>query len=600
MKKTILATMIGMAVLTGCDRSDNMNSVYTPPSEAETFNSPYVITFEGLETGTLVGTEVEFSLEGSSTELPNLDITNADAVGSAARNTTDTNEYTTTQGGFIITRTDNSSPDPISLELVVKVPGYFTTGQTITIPAESEVLDSGAGFTALTLTPLAPETEEIAITAGEEKGEATDDGEVVEEIVISTPIPESGDSNATAVAGGTVEMTIPAATTLTDKDGQPVTGTITANVVYFSNEPEGTGDLTDSALLAFPGGLSPAEIIAEDSDEVDDSLSGGTFVSAGFTAIEITNDAGQVVSNFDPAIPLTFEVSSKTINPDNGLPIKEGDEIPVWSYDETIGKWKAEGKATVGALNTATDTHTVTKLIDHLSYYNLDYWLAENCDFSVTIQESGVNQYQPAVRFTRAGGGWTKERTISGFGNHTFYNVPEEGRGTLAIRAYNSSDSSSLISSVTGGKDVTVNSDGTVTAKFCDLSGATITLTQGDVPSADYSVSLESQCSDSDEALAQPGYVQLYKYNGTRISYTTGFAVDAGVPVTTTVDPGRYQVRGYLFGNVQGDTYSQKDITLADGQELTEVLGFNAGQCGTPGGGTGGTGGNGGGGGTGS
>ncbi|MGR5341965.1 hypothetical protein ACPV50_18785 [Vibrio astriarenae] len=597
MKKTILATMIGMAVLTGCDRSDNVNSVVTTPSEAEIFNSPYLVSFEGLDNGSLIDTEISFSLEGSDTELPLLEITNAELVDATARNTTEKNEYTTTTGNFIITRTNASSPDPISLDLVVQVPGYFTTGQTITMPAESEVLEAGAGFTALTLTPLAPESEDIAITAGEEKGEANEKGEVAEEIVISTPIPEAGDTNETAVAGGTVEMTIPASTTLTDSEGNAVTGTITANVVYFSNEPEGTGDLTDSALLAFPGGLSPTEIIAEDSDEADPDLAGGTFVSAGFTAIEISNDSGQVVSNFEPPIPLTFEVSSKTINPETGNPIKEDEEIPVWSYDENIGKWKAEGTAKVGALNTETDTHTVTKLISHLSYYNLDYWLSENCRINVNIAESSSANYQPAVRFTRAGGGWSSQRTISGFGSHTFNNIPAEGAGELAIRAYNSSVTDSLITSVTvGGETIPVNDNGTVTYNFCELDGADITLTQGDIPSADYSVSLQSECSDTGATTAQPGYVSLYRVNGSRLSYVTGSPVNAGIPVTATLEPANYRVYGWLNGNVTGETSTFKNFTLTDGQDLQEVLTFNAGQCQT----TGGTGGNGGGGGTGS
>lgn len=387
-EKTMVATLVGLAMLTGCERSDNSNSVNIPPSQAEAFNSPYTIFFEGMGEGSIVGKDVTFSLSPASV-VETLAITGAEKIdGVSAQNTVATSpaNFKTSNGSFIVSRTSESSIDEIALELVVKVDGYFTTGQAIIIPAEADITDEGAGFNVLSLTPLVPETEEVAVTATEVKAATSDTGVVQQPLVIETPLPAEGSANEQAIAGGTAKLDVPANTTLTDRNGDPVTGNITANVVYFSNEPSGVSDLsTDSALLSFPGGLSPTEILDE-SGEVDPDLSGGTFVSAGFTAIEIRNDKGQVVSNFEPPIDLTFQVSAKTINPETGEVVAKGETIPVWSYDEEAGQWKDEGTAVVGDYNAETDTFTVTKQISHLSYYNLDYWLGRNCRASFTIE----------------------------------------------------------------------------------------------------------------------------------------------------------------------------------------------------------------------
>ncbi|WP_112478410.1 hypothetical protein [Vibrio variabilis] len=117
----------------------------------------------------------------------------------------------------------------------------------------------------ISLTPIAVQSEEIAVTAAEAKSSSDSSGMVLQPIVVTTPPPAETDTKAAAVAGGSAEIDVPVGTTLTDRFGEPVTGNITANVVFFSNEPEGAGIVTEgeesapveSALLAFPGGYHP-------------------------------------------------------------------------------------------------------------------------------------------------------------------------------------------------------------------------------------------------------------------------------------------------------------------------------------------------------
>lgn len=606
MKKTILATMIGMAVLTGCERSDNQNEVAipVPPPAAEEFNSPLSIFFEGMGEGSLTDTEVRFNLSGSAIELDALDVSGAEIDSTEGRNDTEVkqNKYVSSTGGFILSRTDASSLDEIQLDLVVFVDGYFTTGQTIIIPAAADVPEDGAGFVVVTVTPnVVDDSGEstTAVTGSTETVKVNDDGTVAEEIVISTPVPQEGDKNEEAVAGGTVDLAIPAGTTLKDREGNVVTGPIEANVVYFSNEPVGTADLdTDSALLSFPGGLAPSQILDEDGNP-DDELSEITFISAGFTAIEMRTEDGTLVRDFEPPIDLTFQVSAETLNPDTGNKVQSGETIPVWSYDELEGLWKAEGDAEVGAFNEDSNTFTVTKQISHLSYYNLDY-RAARCDVEFTVRDSVTENYRPRVLFVRDGGGWTGQAVVS-FGTHTYRNVPENGEGTVAITKYRTTRAASLIKSAVDkdGNAINVNTDGTLTANFCSLDGATFTVESEVVDNADYSLSLQSVCEGNGETTPQPGYVRYYKAVGDQNFSLGAFSIGKGSTSTLSLEPGTYEFHGELRGNnLKGETETFNRVELTSGQNIVDTLDFMvpASECIV----TGGTGGNGGGGGTGS
>ncbi|MGL6315427.1 hypothetical protein [Vibrio sp. WXL103] len=599
MNKTLLATMIGLAVLTGCERSDNKNTVYNPPTEAEAFSSPYSISFEGTGEGALEG-PVNFTLQGAKSDLDTLEVTNATRTDTAAsaRNDVEQEErsYQTDTGGFILSRKEGANAEEIELQLVVFRDGYWTSGNTIVIPAEVDITDEGAGFQIITLTSQKPETDQVAVTATEGSGETDEEGAVIEEIKVQTPVPEEGDSNAEAVAGGSVELTIPPATVMRGRNQEVITGPLTANMVYFSNEPNGNGELFESSLQAFPGGLSPAEIIASgDTEEPDPDLSGGTFISAGFAAIEIKNDQNEVVSEFSDPVPLTFRVSGDTKDPD-GKNIETGDVIPLWSYDELTGKWKDEDQEVeVGDYDETTNTFEVTALISHLSYYNLDYW-NQNCTINFSTTGVDLNNFQVEAKLTRDGGGWSPGLLPLWGSSHKLIGVPAGSDGRLEIMRFRSGNAESIIEKAVDkdGDPITV-SGGAITGSFCNLDGATLTLKPE--PSTDVSLlmSLQSQCSDTDEYVDQPGVVDIDKILFGIPYRMISFNVQKGIPAINLLEPGTYRISGTLQGDIKGDSTATDTITLAAGQSSYEyILPFDAGICGTPGGGTGGTGGSGG------
>ncbi|WP_028116070.1 hypothetical protein [Ferrimonas senticii] len=544
-----------------------------PPPPAQVFENPVSITFESIDSGVLQGTAVSFNLSGE--QAASLFVQGATLNGDS---------YVTDDGSIVLTRTASSSADQFNVELFASVDGFFTTGQSITVPSSSE--QANEEFSVV-FTPLAPASDDLAIAAVEAPVAVGDDGLTAAAVVIETPVPDAADSNADAVAGGAAQLEIGAGVGLMDAEGEPVTGNITANVVYFSNEPNGNGS-NESALDAFPGGLAP-DVILDESGEPDPDLAEVVFTSAGFTAIQLQSDSGQVVSEFSEPVDLSFAVSADSVNPDTGELLQTGDEIPLWSFDETSGQWSAEGRATVGSLDADSNTFSVVTQIDHLSYYNLDFY-GRRCNIRLNFAETNGSDYAPRVTFTRAGGGWSKSKYISGMGQHTFYRVPQDGIGNIKVLSRSDFSQQLIVSANRAdGSAITVNGDGSLSGNFCQLNDATITIDAPDTSAL--SVALQSRCSDTDEVISQPGVVQVFAQPQNRLMGTITPAADAAA--TLAVTNGSYQVKGLIYSEQLGEQTVSQTVSVTDDQALT--LEFPVDNCaaGTPTGGTGGTGGTG-------
>ena len=162
-------------------------------------------------------------------------------------------------------------------------------------------------------------------------------------------------------------------TTFKGKDGNVLTGEVKTRVTYFSPQEE-------QALNSFPWGFS-----------VNTGTERGSFVTAGFTAIDMTV-GGTKVKNFGSGIDLAIDVPSDLINPVTGSTIVPGDIIPLWSYDEDTGDWKKEGDVTVPnalAKNAkGKSVYKVSTTISHLSYWNLD-WFHDACYEGISINVTG-------------------------------------------------------------------------------------------------------------------------------------------------------------------------------------------------------------------
>jgi hypothetical protein len=169
-----------------------------------------------------------------------------------------------------------------------------------------------------------------------------------------------------SVAGGKVTLTGSGGASVefapgsfTKTDGTPYTGTVHVAARYL--------DPTKNSFYRFFSGDQEAQ-------RTDNSR---TFlVSCGVLRVELTGASGEVVK-LDPTKPATLTCPKPTNDP------KAPTEIQLWSFDESLGLWKEEGKAT---LNGNFYTGTVT----HFTDYNFDYCSVDNGTLEFRIICNGV------------------------------------------------------------------------------------------------------------------------------------------------------------------------------------------------------------------
>ncbi|MGB1311200.1 MAG: hypothetical protein ACPG47_08310 [Leucothrix sp.] len=182
-------------------------------------------------------------------------------------------------------------------------------------------------------------------------------------------------------------VTVPIDPGATTANGTPLGNNLSLVVAqYDPDQPQ--------SLDAFPGGLTatignPAALVNSgnaSTDGVTPSNGDVIFQSAGFTAIEVKDDQGNVAKNFNKPVEVSTKVDSAFVNPMTGAAIVAGDTIPIWSYEASTGQWNYEKTGTVVA--DANGGLKVDYTVSHLSYYNLDYYGGGRCNSTVTFQDT--------------------------------------------------------------------------------------------------------------------------------------------------------------------------------------------------------------------
>ncbi|MGF1749186.1 beta strand repeat-containing protein [Vibrio cionasavignyae] len=373
--------------------------------------------------------------------------------------------------------------------------------------------------------------------------------------------------------GATAALTIPAGTSFLDKSGNafvPI-GDVTVSLMLLSADPNGIADESNNPLYLFPGGLSPKGVLGDLPDDVTspDSL---TFISAGFAAIEISDESGQRVSSFDGGqVTLTFDVPKTTTNPNTGLPLSLQDGvIPIWSYTSSTGKWQYEGNAAI--LQENAETFTVSKAITHLSYYNLDWYGQEKCKLEVdVVDKDGVaNNQKLRLSFAKSGGGWAYKP--SGWGDNPekldIYNVPAfAGHFDLL-----DSQGNSLLASIeVDGQVIEVQSgdEGLDLEDFCfgvsnnDTKSFKATLNIVNPPRFDIDTELSLVCPIDTSRSQAIDSGRYYLYSG--YSYeSSGEVTGNTISLTNLIENGLYRL--YYYG---GETWGQVEFTAVE--SMTEI-----------------------------
>ena len=210
-----------------------------------------------------------------------------------------------------------SAQNPVMVTIQASASGYQTTSYPINIQS--------TGSSAYTIKMVKLSAPPAGTNTGTTTGQASSSGTTSSQINIQT--------NTGANTGGSATLTVPTGTTITDANGKPVSGSLIANVTYYSS----SYDLSNGSL---PTGLS---VTAVDSNN---NTGPGFIQPAAFASFTVTNQSGQLAKNFSPSITLSFTVPSSTINPTTGNPIQDGETVPIYSFDETNQVWKFETNST--------------------------------------------------------------------------------------------------------------------------------------------------------------------------------------------------------------------------------------------------------------
>ena len=309
---------------------------------------------------------------------------------------------------FGITSSFTPGPDnPVRVTLVASSGGYQTTSYPLVI--------SSTGSRSVTIHMVKnaappPGTS----TAGPTQIQTGSTGQTTSTTDVQT--------NPESTTGGSAGITIATGTAIKDESGNPLSGSLTVDVTYFSN--------SDAANGALPTGLSVGVV------NQDQSGSQGYIQAGAFATFTVADANGHLAKTFSAPVTLSFTISGSTINPNTGAEIKNGDTVPVYSFDENSQTWKFEVNGTASGPD-ARGNYTVTFQATHLSSW-LAGWIAiggQVCTGNITLNING--SFSALMLKLKAAGVTLLTHNISGDQNHFVFNDLTVPKGVpVTLEAY--------------------------------------------------------------------------------------------------------------------------------------------------------------------
>jgi hypothetical protein len=535
-KLTKLALALGVTVsLAGCF-SDNDNNVdIKPPPEDKTI----AVLPDGLVVDKKAGSFSIVVTDSAGQPLSDdvsatikFTSSNADSILNTAGGALTEEDKAATGGSFAFT-VDAIPADGLSFDFVITADGFLSNSGTVELSSDDVDVADQVRLTARSLeqaenaAPIIATTSTLAEVAGEGVTTSyTAAGGLALEGADSITLTKDLDAakNTNKAAGG-VSVTLNNGTKFRDKDNKELESVPTLTVAYFANEAtrstaEADKDATqESSLDAFPGGLGLT--VAENETTNRE----GSFSTGGFVAIELVDENGTKVDNFAGGdIKVAMKIDKKTSNTcpmtfdgdasdaaavkaaaeadgtgmfKNGVctqavaprQIAVNDIFPVWSYDEDAGKWSFESYGVVKAdANAEATTHNVAVSVNHLSYWNLDFFTyiigADKCTnrrLSFDIKDSNGDNSQvyadvlvEANSYRLLIGAYNRTDLAKG----TFRNPP-----SFPVKLKMMKDGENILDGATLKDGTTIDLDdngaasGVQFTDLCDLDGGTLQLT---------------------------------------------------------------------------------------------------------------------------
>ena len=424
-----------------------------------------------------------------------------------------------------------------------------------------------------------------------------------------------------------------------DSEGElkPLTGAPELTVAYFNNEAStateanNNGDAASQAresstLDVFPGGLDlEVPVPASNATDAAEAPQAGAFTTAGFVAIELTDAEGNKVKNFGEtdgkknSIEVKMTVDANTANacPMNygttdldqetvaafatdstkatdsayfrkgacvtveggtvaSRTVKEGDIIPVWSYDADEAQWSFESYGVAQKVEGNDSIFNVAVQVTHLSYWNLDFfnWREPNrgqCGTNGRVEfdivYSGENEVQNSTPFSllveSQTNGYRKlkrARDSFFFDKSTILNPP-----SFPVFLQFLENGANIIDGVKGDENNPV--DGTATRlkldDVCELDGKTVVLVN-DEPVETFAQPFKTELVCNVEGADQQGRAA---------SATTVYLFQDGSRVGSirTGNDGKA-----VYNNLVAGDYTARAANTTANNALTEAVSFTA------------------------
>ena len=303
--------------------------------DTDVFVSPMIIEFENANSK-------------STTPLPDFTITIEGKDASKILSSIGTKTYSVYDGWISLNLAQGTSPsasNPIQFTLKVKASTNFEAlNKEISIENTDE-LKLKIRLIEKNALPEGVKEKINVIT--------TTNGKLTTPLIVTTD--KSTDSKQS------VELKIETGTEFKDKDGITIKEPLTSTIRFF--------DVSDESISIFPGGLTPQKVKDKDGKDIE---GGVTFFTAGLVQVNMKSADGNEVKNFSKPVSAEIRLNPDQDNFKTGVPVKEKDSIPLWSYDETTMVWSENPKQAYVVKN---DDGTLSAKFDmnHLSCWNLDW-----------------------------------------------------------------------------------------------------------------------------------------------------------------------------------------------------------------------------------
>ncbi|ADB42371.1 hypothetical protein [Spirosoma linguale] len=213
--------------------------------------------------------------------------------------------------------TEYSAQKPLRFSVVLEANDYLTVIQPVVI---SDVKQQFRWVRRININK-----PPVTLNAARTTASAAASGQVKATVSLNTTPQGTDTDRATA--------TLPAGTTLSDRNGNSIGGNLTMVLIH-------TNARNAQAAQYVPGEGVMSSVAARNGGA---SLGTMRFISlAGSTTLQIYNNQFELTTALSPAVPITMELYQQAYNAQQNRVVQAGDSIPLFSYDEFTNQWQEE------------------------------------------------------------------------------------------------------------------------------------------------------------------------------------------------------------------------------------------------------------------